>query len=86
MPFITCDTPEDPSEKRLTMKQLQTALAGKLQGRPDHKTLYRWLALPYHLPYKQTHPGANKTFLLSHVLAWLDDSNAYWKGRIPKAS
>ena len=43
----TCDTPEDPQETRLSLKGLQAALAEKLQnGRPDHKTLYRWLARP----------------------------------------
>ena len=53
----TCDTPEDPQETRLSLKGLQAALAEKLQnGRPDHKTLYRWLARPLPMPSKPMAP------------------------------
>lgn len=88
---ITFETPEDPGEGRLSMADLRQALvdAKKFKRRPDVKTVYRWLALnPNPMPYK-VNPGtgkkgrAGRSFLLSHVLAWLDDQAAYWKGRKP---
>lgn len=75
---ITSTTPEDPQERRLTLKELREALAAKLPERPDHKTIYRWLALPDPLPCKRNPGGRGRLFLLSHVLSWLDDPAAYW--------
>lgn len=80
---ITFDTPEDPDERRLTLAELREALVGpKFRRRPDIKTIYRWMALPEPMPFKSV-PNSGKTritrrFLLSHVLAWLDDPQAYY--------
>jgi len=93
MPLITCTTPEDPTEPRLNLKQIREALAPKLGRRPDVKTVYNWLALPEPMPCK-VNPGTGpgrpdgrtvRRFLLSHVLAWLDDPQAYY-GRKRRAS
>lgn len=90
---ITYETPEDPGEGRLSMAELRQALvdAKKFKRRPDVKTVYHWLALsPCPMPCK-INPGSGKrgrtarTYLLSHVLAWLDDPAAYY-GRKRKAS
>jgi len=78
-------TPEDPQERRLTLLEIREALASKLPEKPDHKTIYRWLALPDPMPCKVTPGGRGRTFLLSHVLAWLDDPATYW-GRKRKVS
>jgi len=92
MLLITCNTPEDPGEPRLNLKQVREALAPKLGRRPDVKTVYNWLALPEPMPCKilpgtgQGPDGRNvRRFLLSHVLAWLDDPQAYY-GRKRRAS
>ena len=90
---ITFETPEDPAEKRLTQKELCLALGAtpKFKAPPDVKRVHRWLDLhPYPMPSK-VHPGTGKkgrtcrSFLLSHVLAWLDDPAAYY-GKRRKAS
>ena len=81
---INFETPEDPTEPRLTLAQLRAALVGpKFSRMPDTKRLYRWLALDLPMPSK-TLPGTGKAgratrrFLLSHVLAWLENPEAYY--------
>jgi hypothetical protein len=73
------DTPEDPGEKRVTLKQLRVELVAKLPARPDSKTLYRWMALDCPLPScPPLTPGGARMFLVSHVLAWLADPQGYY--------
>jgi hypothetical protein len=91
MTQITYDTPEDPAEPRLTLDELRAALVGpKFKRKPDTKTVYRWLGQPQPCPCK-INPGSagkgrcTRRFLLSHVLAWLDDPAAYY-GKRRKAS
>jgi hypothetical protein len=77
---IYFDTPEDPAEKRVTLKQLRVVLTEKLPHRPDVKTIYRWMALPCPLPVcPPLTPGGDRTFLASHVLAWLADPQGYYR-------
>ncbi len=84
--MIQFDTPEDPTEARLTLKALRLALGAtpKFKGPPDIKRMQRWLALPQPMPSKLI-PGGHREYLLSHVLAWLDDPQAYY-GRKRRAS
>lgn len=91
---ITFETPEDPAEKRLSMDELRAALVGpKFKRRPDVKTIQRWMAQQPHPCPCKVMPGTGKgdtgrcvrRFLLTHVLAWLDDPAAYY-GRRRRAS
>jgi hypothetical protein len=85
--FIQHDTPEDPAETRLNLGELRIALGAspKFKRRPDVKTVYKWLAMPCPMPSKRLSPTSHRYFLLSHVLAWLDDPQAYY-GRKRRAS